>query len=200
MYCPSDAPIVIPLNEAAAMVDMANFDADGENKLWGHYHEMGHAHQNPLWTFAGTGEVTVNIFTVLALHTINGYPLDSEAMRTDPQHALSAMQAHAEKGAPFHRWQSDPFLALQTYALLWHEFGFAAFDRAFRSYESLPHDTLPGDDQAKRDRFAIQMGRAVERNLAPYFAEWGVPLTDAPANELADLPVWMPAGYERPSP
>lgn len=200
MYCPSDAPIVIPLNEAGAMVDVTNFDAEGPNELWGHYHEMGHAHQNPMWTFGGTGEVTVNIFTVLALHTINGYPLDDEAMRSDPDRALSAMRAHIKKGAPFHRWRADPFLALQTYALLWHAFGFDALDRAFRSYETLPEGERPQDDQAKRDRFVIQMSKAVERNLEPYFRAWGVPLTDAPAQELAGLPGWMPDGYEAPLP
>lgn len=200
MYCPSNAPIVIPLHAAGAMVDVANFDAQGPNNLWGHYHEMGHAHQNPLWTFAGTGEVTVNIFTVLALHTINGYPLDHEAMRSDPDRALSAMHAHVERGAPFHRWKSDPFLALQTYALLWHAFGFDALDRAFRSYETLPESEHPQDDQAKRDRFVIQMSKAAGHNLEPYFRAWGVPLSDTPAQELDDLPAWMPEGYEAPSP
>ncbi|MEQ8317844.1 MAG: M60 family metallopeptidase [Phycisphaerales bacterium] len=198
MYCPSNAPIVIPLNEARAMVDVANFDAEGENQLWGHYHEMGHAHQDPLWTFTGTGEVTVNIFTVLALHKINGYPLDAEAMRSNPERALSAMHAHAAKGAPFHRWKSDPFLALQTYALLWHEFGFEAFDRAFRSYESLPTAQLPKTDDEKRDRFVVQMSRAVGRNLEPYFRAWGVPLSEMPAGDLADLEPWMPNGFEAP--
>ncbi|MCA9312264.1 MAG: M60 family metallopeptidase, partial [Phycisphaerales bacterium] len=41
MYCPADAPIVIPVSEAAPMFDLANFDAEGPNQLWGHYHEMG---------------------------------------------------------------------------------------------------------------------------------------------------------------
>lgn len=199
MYCPSDAPIVIPLNEAAPMVDLANFDAHGENKLWGQYHEMGHAHQNPMWTFAGTGEVTVNIFTVYALHTINGYPLDSEVMRSEPGRALSAMQAHAERGAPFHRWQADPFLALQTYALLWHAFGFEAFHAAFRAYDQLPAAQRPQDDAAKRDMFVIAMSRAVQRNLEPYFRAWGMPLSDRPSKELADLPVWMPSGFKSPA-
>lgn len=198
MYCPSNAPIVIPMTEAAAMVDPEHFDSEGPNGLWGHYHEMGHAHQNPLWTFDGTGEVTVNIFTVLALHTINGYPLDSEVMRSDPQRAMDAMHAHAERRAPFHRWKSDPFLALQTYALLWHAFGFEAFERAFRSYDTLPQGERPQSDAAKRDRFVIQMSRAVDRNLEPYFRAWGVPLGDLPARELADLPAWMPEGFEAP--
>ncbi|MCW5756057.1 MAG: M60 family metallopeptidase [Phycisphaeraceae bacterium] len=196
MYCPSDAPVVIPTTEAGAMVTLANFDAQGPNHLWGHYHEMGHAHQNPLWTFEGTGEVTVNIFTVYALHTINGYPLDSEVMRSEPSLALSAMQAHAARGAPFHRWKADPFLALQTYALLWHAFGFEAFHRAFRAYDDMPEARHPRDDAAKRDVFVITMSRAVGHNLEPYFRAWGVPLSDRPARELADLPGWMPPGYE----
>ena len=196
MYCPSDAPIVIPTTAARDMVDLANFDADGENKLWGHYHEMGHAHQNPMWTFAGTGEVTVNIFTVYALHTINGYPLDSEVMRSEPTRALSAMQAHAERGAPFHRWRSDPFLALQTYALLWHAFGFEAFHKAFRAYDDLPQGERTAEDVAKRDTFVITMSQAVERNLEPYFRAWGVPLSDSVSTELEGLPVWMPEGFE----
>lgn len=195
MYCPSNAPIVIPINEAAAMVDLEHFDSDGPNGLWGHYHEMGHAHQNPMWTFAGTGEVTVNIFTVLALHTVNGYPLDSEVMRSDPKRALDAMHAHAERGAPFHRWKSEPFLALQTYALLWHAFGFEAFERTFRSYELLPDGQQPGDDRAKRDRFVLQMSRSTGHNLWPYFRAWGVPLSDVPEREVAGLPVWMPDGF-----
>ena len=196
MYCPSDAPIVIPLNEARPMVDIAKFDAEGPNRLWGQYHEMGHAHQNPMWTFAGTGEVTVNIFTVYALHTINGYPLDSEIMRSEPDRALSAMQAHADRGAPFHRWRADPFLALQTYALLWHEFGFEAFHRVFRAYDTLPANQRPAEDGAKRDTFVITISRAVGRNLEPYFRAWGVPLSERPARELSDLPVWMPEGFE----
>ncbi len=194
MYCPSDAPIVIPLNEARAMVDPSAFDAEGPNRLWGHYHEMGHAHQNPAWTFAGTGEVTVNIFTVLALNTVNGYSLDDEAMRTEPDRALATMIEHRDRGAPFDRWKADPFLALQTYALLWHAFGWEAFRETFRSYDALAPDKRPRDDDAKRDEFAVRFGRTVGRHLGPYFAAWGVPLSERVERETGGLPVWMPDG------
>ncbi len=196
MYCPSDAPIVIPMSAARAMVQPENFDGEGPNRLWGHYHEMGHSHQNPLWTFDGTGEVTVNIFTVLALHEVNGYPLDDEAMRTSQEQALRTMREHMADGAPFDRWKSRPFLALQTYALLWHEFGWDAFRKTFRSYDDLALDRRRRTDAEKRDEFVIRMSRVVERNLDPYFRAWGIPLSDRVGREIGDLPVWMPEGID----
>ncbi|MFB3430433.1 MAG: M60 family metallopeptidase [Phycisphaerales bacterium] len=196
MYCPSDGPLVIPMTAADEMVALANFDAEGENQLWGHYHEMGHSHQNPMWTFSGTGEVTVNIFTVLALHTVNGYPLDDAAMRTEPARAFATMVTHAKEGAPFDKWKRDPFLALQTYALLWQEFGWEAFRTAFRAYDDLAPGERPSTDDEKRDRFAITMSQTVERNLAPYFEAWGIPISGAVEEAVGDLPVWMPEGWD----
>ncbi len=194
MYCPSNAPIVIPMSESRPMVELANFDAEGSNKLWGQYHEMGHSHQNPLWTFGGTGEVTVNIFTVLSLNTVNGYPFNYEGMRTDPAHALSTMIKHRDQGAPFDKWKSDPFLALQTYALLWHEFGWDAFRDTFRSYDATPSADHPKEDQEKRDQFVIRFSQAVGHNLQQYFEVWGVPMSNFVEQELKDLPAWMPDG------
>ncbi len=196
MYCPSHAPIVIPMSSARAMVELENFDGDGPNKLWGHYHEMGHSHQNPLWTFGGTGEVTVNIFTVLALNRVNGYPLDHEATRTSLEQALRTMREHMARGAPFDHWKSRPFLALQTYAMLWHTFGWDAFRTAFRSYDDLTPAQHPKTDQDKRDEFVIRMSLAVGRNLEPYFRAWGIPLSDRVGRVLGDMPAWMPEGLD----
>jgi len=192
MYCPADAPIVIPESAAGAMVDETNFDAVGPNHLWGQYHEMGHAHQNPMWTFSGTGEVTVNIFTVLALNKINGYALDAEVMRTTPEEAWARFEAHREMGAPYDRWTEDPFLALQTYAMLWHAFGWEAFRTTFRAYDELPPGDRPRTDEQKRDRFVIEFSRTVGHDLGPYFTAWGVPITDAVARAVGHLPTWMP--------
>jgi hypothetical protein len=153
---------------------------------------MGHAHQNPMWTFGGTGEVTVNIFTVLALSTINGYPLDHDAMRTSPAEAWKRFDAHRAAGAPFDAWKSDPFLALQTYAMLWHAFGWEAYRATFRAYDDLPAENRPRTDDQKRDLFAVQFSQVVGRNLVPYFRAWGVPLSDGLEERLASLPEWMP--------
>ncbi|MFK7959759.1 MAG: M60 family metallopeptidase [Phycisphaerales bacterium] len=194
MYCPADGPIVIPEVTARAMVDAANFDAAGDHKVWGHYHEMGHAHQNPMWTFGGTGEVTVNIFTVVALHRVNGYPLDHPATRSDPATAWRTFRDHRAAGSPFDVWRRKPFLALQTYSMLWHAFGLEAFERCFRAYDDLAPADRPRNDADKRDRFLIEMSRAVERDLGPYFEAWGVPVSAA-AREVvreAGWEAWMP--------
>ena len=174
------------------MFDLANFDAEGPNHLWGQYHEMGHAHQNPLWTDGATGEVTVNIFTVYALHTVNGYALDDEVMRTTPGEALEAFARQRDLGDPFDTY-GGPFEKLQFYALLWHEFGFEPFHAAFDAIRALPAGERPRDDREERNTFLVHFGRAVERDLSAYFGAWGIEVTDASRAALEAYPAWMPA-------
>jgi len=191
MYCPSNGPIVIPTSAAADMFDPANFDAEGENKLWGHYHEMGHAHQNPLWTDHATGEVTVNIFTVYALHTINGYPLDHEATRTTPETSRRVYEIQQARNKPFDEI-GGPFDLLQFYAMIWHAFGFEPFHAAFDSIRALPRDQRPANTEQERQTFVLHMSRAVEHDLTDYARAWGISIPDAIAAEVSHLPKWMP--------
>ena len=192
MYCPADAPIVIPVKEAPAMFREENFDNEGANKLWGHYHEMGHAHQNPLWTDGATGEVTVNIFTVYALHAVNGYPLDSEAMRSTPKHAWQTYAGHKASGKPFPE-VGGPFPRLQMYALLWHTFGFDAFHEAFDRLRATPVDQRPRDDAGERNLFCLHFSQSVGHDLSGYFEDWGIPIREEIHVQLAPLPEWRPA-------
>jgi hypothetical protein len=199
MYCPSDGPIVIPSSAAADMFDPANFDAEGENKLWGHYHEMGHAHQNPLWTDGATGEVTVNIFTVYALHTINGYPLDHEATRTTPEDSRRVYEVQMARNKPFDEI-GGPFDLLQFYAILWHHFGFEPFHTAFDSIRALPPGQRPTSTSDERQTFLVHMSRAVGHDLSDYVRTWGIAIPDAVAAEISHLPKWMPTSPEQESP
>jgi hypothetical protein len=199
MYCPSDGPIVIPSSAAADMFDPANFDAEGENKLWGHYHEMGHAHQNPLWTDDATGEVTVNIFTVCALHTINGYPLDHEATRTTPEDSRRVYEVQQARKRPFDEI-GGPFDLLQFYAMLWHHFGFEPFHTAFDSIRVLPPGQRPTNTSEERQTFLVHMSRAVGHDLSDYVRTWGIAIPDTVAAEISHLPRWMPTSPEQESP
>jgi len=196
MYCPANNPIVIPLNEVAAIFDVANFDADGPNNLWGHYHEMGHAHQNPLWTDDATTEVTVNIFTVYALHKVNGYALNSEVMRSDLQTAWKTFDDHRKTGKPYEA-VGGPFPRLQFYALLWHQFGFDAFHSAF---DRLRADATlrPKNKGDERNAFLIHFSEAVGHDLSAYFDAWGIKVFDASRERLANLPTWMPTAPTKP--
>ncbi|MBM4087378.1 MAG: hypothetical protein FJ272_21510, partial [Planctomycetes bacterium] len=81
-YMHSGYPIMTHLDAAAVMVDKPRMIREG---AWGLFHEMGHNHQSPDWTFAGTGEVTCNLFTLYVLdtvcHTANRHPALSAASR-----------------------------------------------------------------------------------------------------------------------
>ncbi|MHC4935878.1 MAG: M60 family metallopeptidase [Planctomycetota bacterium] len=192
MYCPSNGPIVIPSSAAAAMFQPENFDGEGPNRLWGHYHEMGHAHKNPLWTDRTTSEVTVNIFTVLALHEVNGFPLDSPEMRTEPARAWRTWRDHRATGRRYEE-VGGAFPRLQFYALLWHAFGFEAFHRAFDSIREAGSGGRRGDIVLERNRFLVHFGEAVERDLSEYGASWGMQVTDETRERLARFPSWLPA-------
>lgn len=198
MYCPANGPIIIPTSAAADMFDPANFDAEGENKLWGHYHEMGHAHQNPLWTDGATGEVTVNIFTVYALHTVNGYPLDHKATRTTPEDSRKVYEVQQARNKPFDQI-GGPFDLLQFYAMLWHAFGFEPLRAAFDSIRALPADEQPRTTEAERNTFLVHMSRATGHNLAGYFETWGIAVSEAAAAEIGHLPEWMPPATSEPA-
>jgi hypothetical protein len=191
MYCPSDGPIVIPASAAADMFILDNFDAVGENKLWGHYHEMGHSHQNPLWTDGSTGEVTVNIFTVYALHMVNGYAINDEATRCTPKYAMEIFHRQRDEKR---RWKDagGPFESLQFYALLWQAFGFDAFHTTFDAIRSLPSEQRPKGDDEERNLFLLTFATSVKKNLAPYGEAWGINVSEATREAMKAWEVWMP--------
>lgn len=191
MYCPSDGPIVVPMSAAHEATDLAFITRPvGKPTMWGWYHEMGHAHQNRLWTFSGLGEVTVNIFTVYALDRVLGVdPDDDERARMGPAESWRRYDAFRESDRAF---PGDPFTGLAMYALLWQQFGWEPFQRVFAEYRALPPDQQPADDQAKRDQWLIRMSNAVGRDLGPYFESWRVGVTPLARTKTAQLPAWLP--------
>ncbi|KAI8479632.1 hypothetical protein Bbelb_426500 [Branchiostoma belcheri] len=56
-------------SSGASVLNMSLLKTKGN---WGLFHELGHNMQRDAWTFEGTTEVTCNIFTLHAMHTIVG--------------------------------------------------------------------------------------------------------------------------------
>ena len=67
-YMHSGYPIMTHLDAATFMTDLKGLVDSG----WGPYHELGHNHQDGMWTFDGTGEVTCNVFTLYVLENVCG--------------------------------------------------------------------------------------------------------------------------------
>ncbi len=167
-------------------VDAERLERDGS---WGHYHELGHNLQRPDWTFAGTGEVTCNLFSLHAGEVLNGIePWENPWLEAQKRHAA----AYFEEGAPFAKWQGSPGLALLMYAQVQKDFGWEPFIAAFAEYEALAPGERPRGEQQKRDQWMVRLSRAVGRDLGPFFAVWGVPVSVAARAEVEELEGWMP--------
>jgi len=189
-YMHAGYPLMAHLDVRRALVDREHLLAGN----WGMFHEVGHNHQSGAWTFAGTTEVTVNLFTLYVYEHLVGIPVAEHERGSED--FVAAQLAKYDFDAPeFARWQADPFLALTIYVQLQHEFGWDAYRRAFAAYHELDPTELPTDDAGKRDLWLTTFSRVVGRDLGPFFEAWGVPTSASIRAALADLPAWLPAGF-----
>jgi len=175
-YMHSGYPIMVHLPSARVMVDLQRLRNNGHGDVWGFFHELGHNHQRPEWTFRGTVEVTCNLFTL--------YCLDKLCANRNPRREVTReyrerrIRRYLEGGARFEEWQRDPFLALQMYMQMQEAFGWEAFIKVFAEYRQLPPEERPRSDDEKRDQFLVRFSRTVGRNLGPFFEAWGVPTSE----------------------
>jgi hypothetical protein len=180
---------MVPLEAAADMVSVDRLKAG----TWGLFHELGHNHQESDWTFEGTVEVTVNLFSLYLMETISNKPVgEGHEALVDRN---KRMARHLAMGAPFEKWKSDPFLALHMYLQIREAFGWEPYKRAFAAYQQLPRSQRPRNDDQKRDVWLVQISTATGRNLGPFFQAWGIPTSDAARDKVAHLPSWMPEGF-----
>ena len=189
-YMHDGYPLMAHLDQKANLVDAAHLRAGH----WGVFHEVGHNHQSRDWTFDGTLEVTVNLFTLYVYEFLCGIPV-AEHERGSPVFRTEQMARYDFDQPDFEQWKRDPFLALVMYEQLQQEFGWEAFRRVFAEYRDLANADRPRSDDDKRDQWLVRFSRTVGRNLGPFFEAWGVPTSQAARDEVADLPVWLPTGF-----
>ncbi|MEW6742945.1 MAG: M60 family metallopeptidase [Planctomycetota bacterium] len=188
-YMHSGYPVMLHLDVADVVTSIDVLRGKKHGGVWGLWHELGHNHQQPEWTFAGTGEVTCNLFTLYVIEKISSVtPMQGPEM----QGQIPSVREYIRGGADFERWKSDSFLALAMYALVQEAFGWEPFRMSFAEYRDLAPQERPGTDDEKRDQWLMRLSRACQRNLAPYFEAWGVPASQEARESVSDLEVWLP--------
>jgi hypothetical protein len=189
-YMHSGYPIMTHLDAIDRMLSVEQLQT-----AWGLYHELGHNHQHPDWTFNGTVEVTCNLFTLYVREKATGFSPRKAFMdlgrRTGPE-VYYAEQKRIPSSQKFNKWKSDPFLALAMYIQLQEAFGWETYMRVFKEYSQLPASERPKNDDEKRDQWLVRFSKAAGKNLGPFFDEWGVPVSNGAKEQVAHLPVWMP--------
>lgn len=157
-----------------------------ENDRWGYYHEVGHTYQMKEINWPGMGEVSVNI-PALAVQEAMGFPnyLDGSA-------TLNKVKAYREIPISERDFSkiSDVWLRLMMFDQLRRSFGahfYAHLAHIFRleNAKGLPE---PADTLAVQQNFMITAGKVTDRNLTPFFEEWGLPIDDETRALLAKHP------------
>jgi hypothetical protein len=193
-YMHAGYPIMTHLDAASLAVDLRRLSTEGS---WGHFHEIGHNHQSPDWTFDGTIEVTVNLFTTYVYTQVLGQGLyDGHPAIRDRAARVARAQRHVADGAPFDVWKGDPFLALLKYLQVIEAFGWDPIKRTLAEYRALPERERPRTDDEKRDQWLRRLSRSVGRDLSGFFQRWGIPTSAEARASLSDLPAWMPREFE----
>ena len=176
-------PIMIPNVTAKELVDLDTLKKKGD---WGFFHELGHNHQNGDWTFNGTGEVTVNFFTLYNMEHACGIP--PRKTRMGEERIQKTVREWVAKGKTHDDWCRDPFLALETFVRLQQVFGWNAFEKLFAEYRALPKEDRPQNDAEKRDQWASRLSRITGKNIAAVFDAWNIPLTEEARQACAKYP------------
>lgn len=166
------------------LLDKERLAKEGE---WGVMHELGHNHQNRAWTPAGTGEVTVNLFTMYAIETVSGADLRDERYPCGLQKANRRVSNWVRKGKSFEDWKKDYFLALELYLRIKEAYGWDAYKKTFARYRE-PGFRQPSTDSEKWDTFACELSKAVEADMGAVLTAWSIPLSESAKAECAKYP------------
>jgi hypothetical protein len=190
-YLHSGYPIMGPLTLAAPSLSTAYMQRsdDFEGGRWGYYHELGHNHQSDDWTFRGTVEVTVNLFSLYSFEAVNGVPVDRNP-RGSAEFRKKLMSQMNWKNPDFSKL--DAFQALVMYEQLQQAFGWNTFKTLFRKYRALPDAERPQTDLEKRDRWMVEFSRQTGKNLGPFFQAWGLETSPEARASIRSLPCWAP--------
>jgi len=186
----SGYPIMTHLDVVHQTVDKIKMLKKG----WGYFHEMGHNHQSPDWTFDGSVEVTVNLFSLYVVETVCG-DVSEPIELILPETRKKRMEEYFADGPAFDKWKMSPWVGLEMYMQMKEAFGWESFKKVFAEYRDLADEDRPTTEQEKRDQWLVRYSRTVGKNLAPFFEAWALTTTESARASIADMPVWMPEGF-----
>jgi len=182
--------IVMPDDENCGwMVDEAFMRSHGS---WAPFHELGHRHQ--FWTqdFPGTGEVTVNLFTMYVYDKVLHKGIYQHEGMYNKLEVIARVRNYLANNPSYDKWKDDPFLALAMYIQIIDKFGWDAIKTANIAYRNLPKEKYPKTDQDKRDLWFTTICKTTNSNMTRFFEVWQIPISDAAKKEVTGYQVWFP--------
>jgi hypothetical protein len=146
--------------------------------------------QRDEWTFDGSVEVTVNIFSMHAFEFVVGKKIIEQ---TWPRNHMRDFKKYFSKKPTYESWKSSYGMALMTFAQLIRHFGWESMHKFMHEYEEdIKNDRdLPESNQEKLDQWVVRYSRIVGRNIRPQFEMFGLPVTGINVDEdLEGFELW----------
>ncbi len=178
------------------------YDPSTLSAAWGFFHEIGHNMQNTTdWVFSGTSEVSVNLFSL--------YIYDQIIMGSDQSHdgvsaaaTQKAMKEYFAGGAQYEDWKKSPFLGLILFRQIRNEFGWDVYKKIFARFNESSLTNKPcylpcesSGDQRKIDNWVYHLSDITQRDLAPFFIAWGIPVSAGISDSTKQWRPWMPYSF-----
>lgn len=173
--------ITMQANTGAASELMAGDPDD----MWGFWHEVGHTYQPSAYNWSGMGEVMVNASVLDVQFAISG------ENRLDHQNTADVAAFFAKPVADRNFDTPGGWVQILMFDQLRRGFGetfYPRLNQALRTGLALGEVSTPDNGNSKRQLFARTAGQVADRDLRPFFEQWGFPLTEDTASALADLP------------
>jgi hypothetical protein len=161
---------------------------------WGLFHELGHNMQRDEWTFDGSVEVTVNIFSMHAFEFVVEKPILRQRW---PLGQVQELRRHFKDGKipTYKEWSNNPGFALMVFLQLIKHFDWASMRKFMSDYEQDIKEkrNLPKTNQDKIDQFVIRYSKIVGKNIRPQFEMHGLPVSPSVDEQIgSDLEPWCP--------
>ncbi|WP_417849631.1 M60 family metallopeptidase [Thalassoglobus sp.] len=182
-YMHAGYPIMAPLNLALETTDLQTLQEKGN---WGVFHEIGHNHQQPEWTWDGLGEVTVNLFSMYVFDTL--VPGATQHGQVQPANIAKMRREFEQTGK-----LEGPWPRLVPYIELKQNFGWQPFKKVFAEYQEIPRNKKPKTLQEKKDLWLVMFSRAVGKDLSDFYDGWNFGASDQAKQAVSDLPKWSPS-------
>ncbi len=179
----SGYPIMGHLESIRDLVDVDFLRSEGS---WGPFHEIGHNHQWVDWVLPGTIETSCNLWSVYVYEEVVGRNRDETHEAIRPEARAARLAAYLGGGANFADW--SVWVALETYLQLQEAFGWQLLTDLMTEYRELRD--VPRDDPQRIDTWVVRSSTHAGVNLGPFYVAWGLPVSQAALDVVAELPAW----------
>lgn len=147
--------------------------------------------QRDEWTFDGSVEITVNLFSLHAFYTMLGQDVTEVKWLRGEQKQIAQYFQNGSKQS-YDLWQEKCGVGLYTFALLIKHFGWQALYTFLDSYEDKTYDSNedwahPTNNQEKIDQWVIRYSKIIGYNIKNYFTMFGLPVSTNINQKLAGL-------------